>query len=146
MRIIDANSCGYTPKKKLSPVAAMKNNDSMIRSAEKHAHSMRINPSYLEKLMMKFLKCHHVGYDFQKIFYIKDRYQNIKQYYIVDFYIPNKNLIIEVDGNFHKEQEEYDELRTKEIQKHYRKIKMFRFRYKDFRIPKKLMELLNRLK
>lgn len=146
MKVLDANTWGYIQPKPLSPTERQKNNDSMERSAKRHAHTMRLNPSPLEKMMMEFLKCHHVGYDFQKIFYIKDKKGCIKQYYIADFYIPNKKLIIEVDGKFHKEQEEYDTVRTNEILKHNKKTKLIRFEYKDFRVPKKLVSLLERLK
>ena len=33
--------------------------------------------------------------------------------YIVDFYCPKKKLVVELDGGQHREQEGYDEVRTK---------------------------------
>jgi very-short-patch-repair endonuclease len=36
--------------------------------------------------------------------------------YIVDFYCPGEQLIIELDGEFHKEQIEYDNARTKYLE------------------------------
>jgi len=56
--------------------------------------------TYLLKLKVK--------YEFQKIIYAG------KSFYIVDFYIPKKNIIFEIDGNHHSNSEniEKDDDRT----------------------------------
>ena len=107
------------------------NNKRMEDSAEIHAWEMRNNPSWLEKQMMEFLDNHNIKYEFQKIFYIsgKDGYK--QRYFIADFFIPDRNLIIEMDGKQHKEHVEYDNRRTALIKEHYRKIKVVRFTYRD---------------
>jgi very-short-patch-repair endonuclease len=91
--------------------------------------------------MIELLDSWKVKYEFQKIFYIKSKGGFIKQYYIADFYIPKKHLIIEVDGKFHKDQVAFDEFRTKNIQKHYPKITVARWEYKDFSIVNSLKQL-----
>lgn len=107
------------------------NNEKIKESAEIHAWEMRIKPSWLEKQMMEFLDNHSIKYEFQKIFYIADKNQYIQRYFIADFFIPDRNLIIEMDGKFHKEQIKYDKMRTELIKEHYRKIKVIRFTYND---------------
>ena len=74
----------------------------MVAQAIERADKMRNNPSWLEKIMIQFLDDRHVKYHSQRVFYIRDNKDKIKYYYIVDFYIPDKNLIVEVDGKFHE--------------------------------------------
>ena len=38
--------------------------------------------------------------------------------YIVDFYLPWRNLIIEIDGNYHAGCKEYDEMRQKDLERY----------------------------
>ncbi len=45
--------------------------------------------------------------------------------YIVDFYSPKKNLVIELDGSQHLEQEGYDEERTKYLESQGYKVMRF---------------------
>lgn len=117
-----------------------KRNKKMIQSAEFHAQNMKESPSYLEKMMMEFLNNHHIKYEFQKIYYIKKSH-TIQRYFIVDFYVPHANLIIETDGKFHNEQIDYDNQRTLIIKQHFGKIKVLRFNLDDFHNGK-LEELL----
>lgn len=107
------------------------NNKRMEDSAEIHAWEMRNNPSWLEKQMMEFLDNHSIKYEFQKIFYINDKNGYKQRYFIADFFIPDRNLIIEMDGKQHLNQVDYDNKRTALIKEHYRKTKVIRFTYKD---------------
>lgn len=61
-----------------------------------------------EARMKVALKELNVKYEFQKIFYTE------KSFYIVDFYLPEYNVVIEVDGGYHndKEQKVKDNNRT----------------------------------
>lgn len=61
-----------------------------------------------EARMKVVLKELNVKYEFQKIFYTE------KSFYIVDFYLPEYNVVIEVDGGYHndKEQKVKDNNRT----------------------------------
>lgn len=69
-------------------------------------------PSWLERQMIEFLNNQKIKFEFQKIFYIRSSGGFIKQYYIADFYIPKKHIILEVDGKFHNEQVKLDSFRT----------------------------------
>ena len=106
-----------------------------VKQAIGRAQEMRNNPSWLEKQMMRFLDDRSVRYMFQKIFYIRNYKDTITHYYITDFYIPEKNLIVEVDGKYHKDQIEKDDNRTRDIMKHYPGIKLIRVCYDDFKSP-----------
>lgn len=111
------------------------------KQARERAAKMRANPSWLEKIMMSFLDDRGVRYEFQKILYIMSDKNNVSRYYIVDFYIPDKNLIVEVDGKFHDDQIEKDDKRTMDIKRHYSGIELVRVTYGDFKSPKMLDRL-----
>jgi len=48
---------------------------------------------------------------------VKFRRQHAMGKYIVDFYCPQKCLVIEIDGGQHFEQKEYDTLRTQHLER-----------------------------
>lgn len=131
---------------KFIPIPKALHNDNVKKSAEKYAKYMRENPSELEGQMMDFLSKHNIDFIFQKIFYIKSSGGFIKQYYIVDFYIPNKHIILEVDGKFHDSQRELDSSRSTNIQKHYPNAIIIRWNYKDFHSYTNMKKLLEFLK
>ena len=127
------------------PVPKEPHNTNMKNSAIKNAAYNRKHPSWLEKKMIEFLDSHKIKYTFQAILYIKSKGGFIKQYYIADFYIPRKKIIIETDGKFHEEQKEYDDFRTKDIQKNFPGTTVIRWSTKDFNSyanMKKLLELI----
>lgn len=120
------------------------NNKRMQEIAEKYALKGRNNPSPLEKAMIEFLNSHHVKYDFQKPCCI---YKNnvITQFFIIDFYIPVKKIIIETDGKFHDTQLEYDDYRTKMIKKQHPGVTIIRWRFKNFHSVENVRRLLKQL-
>lgn len=120
------------------------NNTKMKQVAEKYANKGKKNPSPLEKAMLEFLNNHHIKYEFQKpcCIYTKGV---ITQFFIVDFYIPQKKIIIETDGKYHDKQLEYDDYRTKTIKKQHPSVEIIRWRFNDFHSPHKLKELLKRI-
>ena len=126
------NYFGNTIYRDFIPVPKESHNTNIKRNAIDKAAQMRKHPSWLEQRMIDFLNNQKVKYTFQTIFYMKSKGGFIKNYYIADFYIPSKKVIIEVDGQFHKEQAEYDAYRTKDIQKHYPEITVVRWKTKDF--------------
>lgn len=64
-----------------------------------------------EKKFIGILKSNNIRYDFQKIFYYED------SYYIVDFFIPELRLVVEIDGRYHdsSKQQRDDQLRTRKL-------------------------------
>ena len=111
--------------------------------AEYRASEMTMFPSPLEEMMKSFLDEHNIRYDFQRIFYIFADDGWIVRYYIADFYIPDKCIIIEVDGKFHDKHKQHDKERTKEIQRNYPGIEVLRYKWQDMSNKKKMQELLN---
>jgi very-short-patch-repair endonuclease len=117
-------------------------NKEIKASAEYRAEEMKTWPSPLEERMKEFLDKNYVEYEFQKIFYICDKDGWIIRYYIADFYIPNRDVIIEVDGKFHDKQKQHDKNRTKTIKESYPDIEVLRYTWKDMSDEKKMDELL----
>lgn len=120
-------------------------NTTMKGMAKHYAKEMKDGPSALEKRMQEFLDSHGIIYEFQKPLYIKKRNNFIRKFYIADFYIPSRNLIIETDGKFHDGQVSQDEKRTRDILKHYPNMNVLRWRWHDFDSYVKMKELVNRL-
>ena len=138
--------CKKRQSKKEKEKKIQAHNEAMNTSSKQFSEEMKLEPSELEKRMQQFLDNLSIQYDFQRVFNIKKKSGAIKQYYIADFYVPSKNLIIETDGKFHDQQVDKDELRTKIIQKHYPGIKILRWRWHDFESLIKLKELANAVK
>lgn len=124
----------------------LKDRNSTMKGMAKHyAKEMQNEPSALEKKMQEFLDSHGVVYEFQKPLHIKKKDSFIRKFYIADFYIPSRNLIIETDGKFHDNQINQDKQRTKEILSQYPNMKILRWRWHDFDSYVKMKELVNRL-
>ena len=65
-------------------------------TAEYYKHILEVNATYAERLLKTFL-AGKIDFEFQKIIYTDN-----KHFFIADFYIPSKNLIIELDGGYHE--------------------------------------------
>ena len=116
-------------------------NKEIIAQAEYRAGEMIAFPSKLEERMMSFLDDLGIHYEFQKIFYIYADDGWIIRYYIADFYVPDKNIIIEVDGKFHDRQRLHDKHRTKMIQEHYPDVEVLRYTWNDLSDSDRMDEL-----
>jgi very-short-patch-repair endonuclease len=120
-------------------------NREIMASAQFRAEEMKTWPSRLEERMQEFLNDMNIKYEFQKIFYIYADDGWIIRYYIADFYIPDKDIIIEVDGKFHDDQKLHDKNRTKTIQQHYPEVEVLRYTWNDLSDDQKMVELLYKL-
>ena len=65
-------------------------------TAEYYKHILEVNATYAERLLKTFLDG-KIDFEFQKIIYT----DNKKHFFIADFYFPSKNLIVELDGEYH---------------------------------------------
>ena len=117
-------------------------NKEIKTSAEYRANEMKTWPSPLEERMKEFLDKHGIEYESQKIFYIYAEDGWIIRYYIADFYVPSKDIIIEVDGKFHNEQKQKDKTRTRIIQENYPQVEVLRFAWEDISDENTMEELL----
>lgn len=111
--------------------------ESKENTAEYYKHMLEVNATYAERLLKTFLTG-KIDFEFQKIIYTDN-----KHFFIADFYIPSKNLIIELDGEYHDDakQQEKDIWRTKILKSlGYRVI---RFKNKQITESKDLFWVLN---
>ena len=111
--------------------------ESKENTAERYKHILEVNATYAERLLKIFLTG-KIDFEFQKIIYTDN-----KHFFIADFYIPSKNLIIELDGEYHDnaKQQEKDIWRTKILKSlGYRVI---RFKNKQITESKDLFWVLN---
>ena len=120
-------------------------NREVIASANYRASQMDTWPSPLEERMKKFLDDNDIYYESQKIFYIYAEDGWIIRYYIADFFVPDRNIIIEVDGKFHDDHKQHDKMRTREIQEQYPEVEVLRYRWKDLSDEEKMEDLLEKI-
>ena len=121
-------------------------NREIIRSATSRAEEMISFPSPLEERMISLLNKNNIFFEFQKIFYIRAKDGYILRYYIADFYVPDRAIIIEVDGKFHDKHKIHDKMRTRYIQEQYPEVSVLRYKWADLSDEKKMEDLVSRLK
>jgi hypothetical protein len=93
----------------------------------------RKNKSFLERSFIDYLGRYfpEVEYEFNKIIRITDENNNFIRNYFIDFYFPNQNIGIELDGIQHEQSKEYDTNRDIIIEKTYN-IPIIRISYKEY--------------
>ena len=111
--------------------------DSKENTAEYYKHILEVNATYAERLLKTFLTG-KIDFEFQKIIYTDN-----KHFFIADFYIPSKNLIIELDGEYHDnaKQQNKDIWRTQLL--HSLGYRVIRFKNKQITESKNLFWVLN---
>ena len=109
-------------------------------TAEYYKHILEVNATYAERLLKTFLTG-KIDFEFQKIIYTDN-----KHFFIADFYIPSKNLIIELDGEYHDnvKQQNKDIWRTQLL--HSLGYRVIRFKNKQITESKNLFWVLNIIK
>ena len=114
------------PKKKVALIS-----DSSIKSEKSiqgEARYRKIAEEYRDKKVKEqtraevitkaVLKSLKVSFEFQKIFY------NEETFYIVDFYLPDFNVVLEIDGGYHStEEQKLKDKRREKFLRRYNKIK-----------------------
>ena len=81
------------------------------------AKSLRANMTIAEKILWEHINKNKLGYRFKP--------QHPIDIFIVDFYCHRIGLVIEVDGEIHLSQQEYDTGRTAELEKYGLRIVRF---------------------
>ena len=99
----------HTSEGSIKPYKEEPREESKENTAERYKHILEVNATYAERLLKTFLTG-KIDFEFQKIIYTDN-----KHFFIADFYIPSKNLIIELDGEYHDtiKQQDKDIWRTK---------------------------------
>lgn len=97
----------------------------------------RHKKSYLEESFENWLLSHNY-HNFIPEHKIKNTHE--KKVYYADFYFPDKNLIIELDGSQHKNTIEKDQQRDEYIKKYYG-LKIIRITHKEYRLKSRTEEI-----
>ena len=101
---------------------------------KKRAREFRRNPTHAEQYLWNFLRGRQLdGFKFRRQYVIGP--------FIADFYCPEKQLIIEIDGAAHAGQEEYDGYRTEWLNRHGLRV----IRFINAEVDEQLEEVLSRI-
>ena len=80
------------------------------------SRSLRKKSTPSEKVFWQVVRNRQIlGYKFNRQYPIVFEIDDIKRFFIADFYCHQLKLVIEIDGGIHETQKDYDELRTKII-------------------------------
>ena len=120
----------------------IRRNTSYLGMAKNYSKKLRENPTKAEKGLIEFFDSKKVIYEFQKPIFIHKNL-NIEKFYIVDFFIPAINVIVELDGEYHNTIEQYnkDTIRYADIRKLGYTI--LRFDNDDVYTPNKIVLKIN---
>ncbi|MBI9099626.1 MAG: endonuclease domain-containing protein [Spirochaetaceae bacterium] len=116
-----------------SPSVLCSSNPGLYEKLEYAAIDMRKNPTVAERLLWEKLRNKQLG--------IKFRQQHVIEKFIVDFCSIKSSLIIEVDGNIHDDQKEYDEDRTRILESQGYTV----IRFKNVEVLKDIDDVLLRI-
>ncbi|MDD5457055.1 MAG: indole-3-glycerol phosphate synthase TrpC [Candidatus Margulisbacteria bacterium] len=83
-----------------------------MQTVTKRARELRRNQTEAEKSLWLEIKAKKLGIKFVRQKPLIFDYMEQKRVFIADFYCKDLNFIIELDGEIHKKQKDYDELRT----------------------------------
>jgi len=99
-----------------------RNMQRVSKTACLYKSKLKRNPTKAEIIFRQILKEHQIPFSFQRIIYTPNKF------FIVDFIIRMKPFkIIEIDGKYHQDNQEYDKMREAKISKtRYRKYKFIR--------------------
>lgn len=109
-------------------------NSAMAKFLVDKARENRKNSTEAEDLLWQAVRNHQLGYKIRRQHYI-DRF-------IVDFVCLSKKLVIEVDGEIHLNQKEYDESRTYELEQFGFKV----IRFKNEEVLNNIDTVLSKIK
>lgn len=100
--------------------------------------------SYLEESFIKWLQSNNIDLKYISEYTIKNHITN--KWYFVDFYFPDINLVVELDGKQHEKpkHKEADILRDEYIQR-YLNIQVFRISHDEYQKGIKIQSLLEML-
>lgn len=117
----------------------------LVRSEGEHNSRLMYKfPTALEQKVMEILDENHVKYSFQKLFYkfVKGYRQYVEAYYIANFWIPRKKLMIDIEAAPRKIKVQSQDLRTFSNDGVTPKAQVLRITEKDLEYPTFKAELL----
>ncbi|CAB5214544.1 Domain of unknown function DUF559 [uncultured Caudovirales phage] len=120
--------------------------DKMIEriKSNKRSNYRRDKKSYLERSFEDWLVKNNISLRYEDEYTIKNHIT--KKWYFVDFYFPEINLIVELDGKQHEKpkHKEQDRIRDEYITTHLG-IQIFRISHTEYQLGSKIDELKSRL-
>lgn len=104
------------------------------KEMKERAKELRNNQTEAESALWEHIKNNQLNYKFRR--------QQVIGYNIVDFVCLEKKLVIEVDGEIHNYQKEYDDARTTELEKDGYKV----IRFENIRVFSDIDNVLSEIK
>lgn len=126
-------------KRTFTPISTAPHNEKLEAYAEEKASWLRTQKSRTEEELIKLFKEKGINFKFKKIVYNRSSGGFIKQFFIIDFYIPSSNLVIETT---YGQGGSSTGLRKYTICKNIPNVRFLYWRYDDF-LKEDRLQLLN---
>ena len=111
-------------------------------SIKEVCRKLRQNSTPAEKLFWKTVRNRQIKrYKFNRQYPIIFEIDDIKRFFVADFYCHQLRLVIEIDGGIHKTQKDYDELRSVIINK----LGMQVYRFSNIEVLNKIDVVIRKL-
>lgn len=128
---------------KFTPIPTGPHNERLEAYAEEKAAWMKSHKTQADVQLISLFKDLDVDYIFKKIIYNRSSGGFIKNYYIVDFYLPKQKLIIETS---YIGMSSIEQFKRKAISKMIPGVSFLQWRHDDFSSHVKVEQLKNQLK
>lgn len=145
---IFCNNIFFNPKRKTCSESCYhallsKNASEKLRCISNRKNYGRHKKSYLELSFINWMKQNNIKHEYisEKQFYNDE----LKKNYYVDFFFPNLNLVIELDGTQHKNTVEKDKIRDEFLKRKFNLL-IIRITYKEYQDKSKLKLIRSLLK
>lgn len=114
--------------------------------ADEYRGNLIQNQTTAEKKAKIILKLAGIKFTYQKIFYYKNK-EGFERFYIADFYLPEYNIILEIDGGYHSEKQQKieDKKRTSVLRQIHKVSKVVRIVNEDTDNTEYCIEKIKRL-
>ncbi len=114
----------------------------MDTSIKEVSRSLRKNSTPAEKLFWQTIRNRQIlGYKFNRQYPIVFEINDIRRFFIADFYCHQLRLVIEIDGGIHEKQKDYDKLRSAII----KRLGMHVFRFSNKEVLNDINVLVEKL-
>lgn len=121
-------------------------NERLEAYAADKAQWLRAHPTNSERQMKEFLTNQGIKFAFKRVFYIRDNKNFIRQYHIVDFFLPDSNTVITMGYKSFSDKNSYDKLQFGVLTKNNLRMRLLHWCPEDFKSYHNMKLLLSIIK
>lgn len=130
----------------LSKSGVLDHNDRLENYAKEKASWLKSHPTESEVKMKEFLNNHGIKYEFKKPFLYTPFYgEYVKHYVIADFFIPEANIILDINLISFFKEDKYTDAKYARLRKAKKNITVYHWNNNDFKLYNSMKALVTRI-